>query len=369
MKMIKNTLAKRGIFTGDSIICGFLKLNLRYALPLFLLLFANVLQPQAQGEYFWSEQQKIPDYPANTEEPPYLIADQNNTIHAFNAQPLQLEDENSPKSIFYRQWTKDGGWTNPNDIIYNSAGGNLDILGVASNSSGVVYLIYQQDFYNIYFTSADLANAGNSTAWASPVLIASQATHVSTGYQIVASIAADDQGNIVVIYSGSEFGKGLYSVISIDGGINWSDPYPVYLTGDETVVVTDPALFLGKSGNFHAVWTTFLNDGSAGSGYYGRLDANTKAWTNPTALDEPGIRTPDVIEYDGKIIVSYYHANVNGDWWRISNDDGNSWSLPSQFSSRHLGTNGRVSFVVDSNNNLYGFFGERINDLNHGMWQ
>ena len=338
-------------------------------MPILLLLFVNISQPKAQTAYFWSEQKRIPDYPDFTQEPPFMIADQNNTVHAFNAQPLHADEEDSPKAIFYRQWTREGGWTNPNDIIYDTEGGSLDILSVTSDPSGMVYLIFQQGFFNIYFTSADLANAGNSPSWSLPVLIAAQATHVGIGFGGVAAISADNIGNLVVIYSGSEFGKGLYSVTSSDQGNNWSNPYPVYLTGDETIVITDPALYLGQAGNFHAVWTTYLDDGSAGAGFYSRLDPNAKVWSEPTALDIPGIRTPDIIEYDGKLIVSYYHANVNGNWWRLSTDGGNSWSLPSQVSSAHVGTNGRVSFVVDSKNNLYAFFGERINDLNHGMWQ
>ena len=343
--------------------------NLKYLISLLLLLFVNISHSKAQGANFWSNQERIPEYPDFTQEPPFLIADQNNTIHAFNSQPLVLDEDDSAKAIFYRQWTKEGGWTNPNDIIYDSAGGTIDILGVASDSLGMVYLIYQQDYFAIYVTSAYLANAGNSTAWSPPILLTDKAAHVTVGFEGIAAIATDSNGNIVVIYSGSEFGNGLYSVSSSDHGANWSDPYPIYLAGDETVVVTDPALYVGQSGNFHAVWATYLDGGAGGPGYYSRLDSSTKTWSEPKDLDVPGIRTPAVIEYDGQIIVSYYHANVNGNWWRLSSDGGNSWSLASQFSSHHVGTNGRVSFVVDSKNILYAFFGERINDLNHGMWQ
>jgi len=345
------------------------KVSLPSLITVLFLLFINISGPKAQGALFWSEQKRIPDFPDFTQEPPYLIADQNNTIHAFNAQVLRPDEENSPKAIFYRQWTKEGGWTSPNDIIYDSAGGTVDILGVASDSTDSVYLLFEKDYFNIYLTVAYLGDAGNSTAWSPPILLASQATHVGIGFEIIGSIATDGNGNLVVVYSGSEVGQGLYSVSSSDYGNNWSDPYPVYLTGDDTVIVTDPALYVGRSGHFHAVWSTFLHGGSAGPGYYGQYDPGTQTWTEPLRLDLPGIRTPDVIEYEDQIIVSYYHANVNGNWWRISGDDGKSWSIPSQISTHHIGTNGRVSFVVDSQNNLYAFFGERINDLNHGMWQ
>src|SRR6185436_8292405 len=225
-----------------SIIWRSAKVSLQYLITILFLLFINVSGPKAQVAFFWSEQKRIPDFPDFTQEPPYLIADQNNTIHAFNAQVLRPDDENSPKAIFYRQWTKEGGWTSPNDIIYDNAGGTVDLLGVTSDSTGTVYLLFEKDYFNIYLTVAYLGNAGNSNAWSPPVLLASQATHVGIGFEIIGAIATDGNGNLVVVYSGSEVGKGLYSVNSSDYGNNWSDPYPVYLTGDETVVVTDPAL-------------------------------------------------------------------------------------------------------------------------------
>jgi len=340
----------------------------RYVIPLLLLLFGNVLQPKAQAASFWIEQKRIPDIPDFTQEPPFLIVDQNNTVHAFNSQPLLEGDEVSPETIFYRQWTEEGGWTSPIDIFYLEGGASIQILGVTSDSTGVVSLIYQQNF-GVYFTSTFLVNAGNSTKWSLPILLAGKSTGADAGFEGIGMIGSDGNGNILVIYSGSEFGKGLYSVNSSDSGNSWTDPYPVYLTGDESMVVTDPALFVGTSGKIHAVWTTYESTGAAGPGYYGQFDPETKTWTEPMPLDVPGIRTPSIIEYRENVIVGYYHANVNGNWWRLSNDGGTTWSVPSQISSIHLGTNGRVSFVVDSDNTLYGFFGERINDLNHGVWQ
>lgn len=340
----------------------------QYGFVLILVFFGNIPHSQAQSSFFWSDQKRIPEYPDFTQEPPFLIADQNNTVHAFNSQALVLDDENSPEAIFYRQWTEETGWSSPNDIIYNSAGGSIEILGAASDLSGMVYIIFQQDFDDIYITYAFLADAANSTAWYPPFLIASQSTQVGIGFEGIAAIAADNEGNVVVIYSGAEFGKGLYSVYSSDYGVNWSDSYPIYLTGDETMVVTDPAIVLGSSGNFHAVWATYLEGGDAGPGYYGSFEPVSKTWSEPIELDVPGVRTPSVIEFGDQLIVSYYHANVNGNWWRLSMDGGISWSLPDQLSPRHVGTNGRVSFVVDSKNRLYAFFGERINEMNHGMW-
>lgn len=336
---------------------------------LFLLLLGDVSHSSAQSAYFWSEQKKIPNYYPIAQQPPYMIADQNHTIHAFNSQPLDFEAEISSKALYYRQWTQEGGWTYPNDILFDSLGGDIEILDVASNSSGVVYLIYQKDFRNIYFTYAYLADAGESSAWATPIQIAGQSTHVGVGLECLASMVVGDNGNIVVVYSGDEAGEGLYSTYSSDNGNNWSQPYPVHLSGDESVIATDPELILGKSGKAHVVWSTFKSDGFGGPGYYANFDLATSTWSDPVPLDIPGIRTPSVIEHNDDLFVSYYHFSTNGNWWRRSSDGGNTWTVPNQLSPLHVGTNGRVSFVIDSANTLYAFFGQRINDLNHGMWQ
>ncbi|MEO8357700.1 MAG: sialidase family protein [Chloroflexota bacterium] len=366
--MMKSIFGKMTI-TGRGVNWHLSSLPIKILVLAFFLSFSNVSQPKAQAAYFWSEQQRIPEYYDIAYDPPYLIADQNNVVHAFNSQPLQLSDETSPKAIFYRQWSLESGWTAPNDIFYDGNSGSIDVLDVTSDSLGVLYLIYQKDFGDIYFTYAYLAQAGRSTAWSSPIQIGSQSTHVTIGFEGVGAIAVDNGGNIVVIYSGSESGDGLYSTYSSDHGDNWSQPYPVYLTGDESLVVTDPELSLGESGKIHGVWTTFQSDGFAGPGYYANFDPKDGAWSEPMDLDVPGIRTPSVIEFESDVFVSYYHFSTNGNWWRRSSDGANTWTAPSQLSPRHVGTNGRVSFVVDSTNTLHGFFGQRINDFNHGMWE
>jgi hypothetical protein len=335
----------------------------------FLLLAGSISNSNAQSANFWSEQRKIPDYFAVAQQPPYMVADQNHTIHAFNSQPLDLEAEVSPKALYYRQWREESGWTYPNDIILDENGRDVEVLDVASDSSGVVYLIFQKDFQSIYFTYATLADAGKSTAWAASVQIAEESTHVSIGFESLASMAVDDNGNILVVYSGYQAGQGLYSVHSSDHGNNWSQPYPVYLTGDGSIVVTDPKLFVSKSGKAHVVWSTFMSDGSGGPGYYANFDLSTHTWNDPVPLDLTGIRTPSIVEHTDGLFISYYHYSNNGNWWRRSSDGGDTWTLPSRLSPRHVGTNGRVSFVLDSANTLHAFFGQRINDQNHGMWE
>ena len=342
--------------------------GVRSILAVLFLLFMQVSQTEAQGSYFWSQQQKIPEYRITTEEPPYLIADRNHTVHAFNSQPLILDDPASPLAIFYRQWTVENGWTFPNDILFDPLGASLHVLGAGYDQAGRVHLVFQKSG-DLYYAQNYLENANSATTWLSPLYIAGSSEPYRAGVENVAAIGTDADGNeVVVIFSGQQSGPGLYFTRSSDGGNSWTEPYPIYLTGDDTVIVTDPELYVGESGLFHAVWSTFLEDGSGGPGYYANFEATFNAWSDPVELDVPGIRTPSVMEMNNEVIVSYYHNNVNGNWWRMSKDGGATWSLPEQISSRHVGTNGGVSFVVDGSNVLHAFFGGRIDENNHGLW-
>ena len=334
------------------------------------LFFMNNSVSEAQGT-FWSPQERIPEYQiTNYEQPPYMIADQNHVVHAFNAQSLILDDENSPKAIVYRQWTLENGWTYPNDILYDETGGDLELVGVSSDQAGMVHLVYQKNFDDLYYTNAYLADAGNPLAWSVPVFIDGGSLHIRPGIPNVGAIANDNtSGQIVIVFSGAQYGNGLYYTYSSDNGLNWTNPYPIYLTGSANLIVSDPKLYMGDSGVLHLVWATINEDGSGGPGYYSSFDMVENSWREPEELDIPGIDTPSVIEHHGDIFVSYYHKISNSNWMRRSDDLGITWTPPIQISPNHVGTNGNISFVVDSSDTLHGFFGERINAVGiHGMW-
>jgi len=336
------------------------------------LVFFNLVDANAQYSSYWSEQKKIPFYEIfNNEQPPYLIADNNHKVYAFNSQFVgDVDAIDSPKAVFYREWTLANGWTYPNDILAD-INGTIEVLGVSSDESDKVHLIFQNNSGEIYYTEAFLANASNPKNWSVPVTIAENSLTVRPGIPNIAAIANDADGKkLLVIYSGAQYGNGLYVTYSVDYGKTWSSPYPVYLTGDETMVVTSPSLYTGHSGFFHAVWSTFDDKGFGRPGFYAKFDLNVGKWTEPVELDAPGILSPSVIEYKGSVFISYHHSRTNGRWWRRSGDDGETWTSPVQLSPRHTGTNGGVSFVVDSNETLYAFFAQRTDeDGNHGMWQ
>src|SRR5215211_2676285 len=135
-------------------------------LVIFLfLMMSNVSYSQAQQSFFWTEQQKIPEYYDFTEEPPYLIADQNFIVHAFNSQPLDLTVSTPQRVVFYRQWSIESGWSFPNDILFDTGGGSIDLLGVSADQVGRVHLVFQANLEDVYYTQTLLVEANSAGAW------------------------------------------------------------------------------------------------------------------------------------------------------------------------------------------------------------
>ena len=316
----------------------------------------------AQTANRWSSQAAVPNYPAFTEEPPFIVADQNHTIHAFNSQPLE---DGEPDAIWYRTWTLEAGWSDPIDIIVADED-DAELLDLYVDRQYVVHLVFRVAT-NIYYTYAPLALAGRAPAWAMPVQLAERALPPFT-----ASIIGDTGSSLYVLYNGDLSGSGVYWVKSSDNGMNWTDPELAFPTYGTDSVAAGLDTYFSTAGWLYAVWNVFDQRGVGIAGYYARLDVTSGVWTTPMELDQGsqalGIKFATVLEYDNSILLNYYNGVTNSNYWRRSQDDGETWSAPAPLSPRHVGTNGPVAYAVDSNHTLHLFFGQRIDDNNHGMW-
>jgi hypothetical protein len=88
--------------------------------------------------------------------------------------------------------------------------------------------------------------------------------------------------------------------------------------------------------------------------------------------DNLGTYLPSIIEYRDTLFVMYYDGISGHQYLLRSNDFGETWTK-AVAPFPHVGANGPVSFVVDSNDDLHIFWGQRItggldgSDA-HGMW-
>jgi hypothetical protein len=340
------------------------------AVVLFSVTKLNMPVVGAQRPTQWPPQQRIPGYNDDAE-PPYLIADQNRTVHAFASQ--QVGDEGKEIAITYNQWTVAGGWTPPIDILLSPMKHEARVPRAFLDQAGVVHLAFyggDETEANIYYSRAPLVRAGQAPAWSKPVLVGEAASSPS-----LAALAGDDKGNLVILYSGKREGWGLYATYSADGGDTWTDPTPTFLTyGD--LFPFSLKLSRGQSGLIHAIWDVRDLGGNGRQINYASLNLRDRQWSEPVALAEAetgyGVLFPTVIELDGTVFAAYVATPKV--MMRRSSDGGRTWTDPAQ-PFRHVGANGIMSFAVDSKDDLHLLWAQRITgspDIHgawHSMWQ
>lgn len=331
-----------------------------------LALAAGWFLPAGQAMDTWSSPERVPGY-ADETNPPILIADNNRTVHAFSSQ--WVGEDKSQKAIIYNWWTPDYGWTMPVDVILPSLKREARLLGVTLDNNGKFHLIFfagDETQANVYYTRSSSDRADHANAWEKPRLIGQDAFVFESG-----KIVGNGMDQLVVIYSGTTAGPGVYAVYSSDGGDEWSEPTPIFLSGDSKMWPSGLDLFVGEKGKLHAVWDLVTEGGQGRKIYYANSQIGETRWSSPRELASVesglGVRAPRIIEHFGILIVLYYS---NGPMlMRLSNDLGNTW-FPPTVPFRQIGFNGSVSFAVDANSILHLFWGQRITgapDI-HGLW-
>lgn len=334
-----------------------------------LLVSGQHLPVLAQERTQWMPQQTIPAYHPQTAEPPYLIADQNRMVHAFSHQ--QVGDEEKEIAIVYNHWTLEDGWSHPVDILLSPIKHQARLLGVTLDGDGLFHLLFfggDEAESNVYYTSANMADADRAQAWSPPLVIGQDAVTPENG-----GIAGDGKGNLVVLYSGKAEGKGWYLTTSTDSGRTWTAPFPWFITQDDELQPYYLRLAPGEPGLLHAVWSVndVLNHGKAI--YYATFSYADGQWQEPMVLATTqgglGVLAPALIDYQGMLFVMYYEGTTGKEFFLRSEDGGMHWAEPiAPFP--HVGLNGPGFFVVDAAQTLHFFWGQRITgnpDL-HGMW-
>jgi hypothetical protein len=322
--------------------------------------------PYKQQTIRWSTPQTIPGFNPDSR-PPILLADQNHTVHAFSSQWINT-DSAGVKAVMYNKWTLDNGWAEPIDILLSPIN-EARVTDAYLDKDGIIHVLFfggNGQLADIYYSKAPAINADNVRSWSSPIIIGEMAADPEN-----AVLVKDGYGNLVVTYYGRKDGNGIYTVISSDGGNNWTEPAPFFLAADEKPNISAITVTVSKSGWLHAIWAVYSISGQ-GRGIYYAHSQNSENWSNPTILadaqDGLGTQTPTIIEYQNTLIAIYNMPPKIT--MRQSLDDGLTWSDPMSMFSRHVGVNGSLSLVIDGEENLHLFFGQRItgNPDIHGMW-
>jgi hypothetical protein len=333
-----------------------------------LLLFI-ILLGQINGEgNSWSQPDSIPGYHPEAG-PPILVADQNRTVHAFSSQWVGENSDTPTRVVMYNQWTYEQGWTLPVDIILSPIK-EARILDAFLDSKGIIHIIFwggDNTAAWIYYTKAPAVQAGDPRTWQPPILAASQAGDPASGRIIVR-----DNGSIDIIYHGRIFGNGVYRIYSENNGDSWSDPNIIFSSLDDAPFISRINFINDKSDGLHLVWNTFSVDGQGREIFYAKYKGNFEESSSPILIAKTpsglGVMNPIIIDYKNVLFIFFNHPPKIV--MRRSFDDGSTWESTEVLFRRHIGVNGTVSPVIDSELGFHLFFGQRIpgNPDIHGMW-
>ena len=338
-----------------------------------LSIISGIPHVSAQTVGQWTPDQRVSGYLDDTFTP-FLLADQNRTVHALASQWVGNGEGDRQLAIVYRQWSLMGGWTKPVDILLSPIG-DAQIQGAFLDSSGYLHVIFwSSNKYGafIYYSKAPITSADLGSAWSFPIAIGDKAVEPAS-----AALAGDAQGNLIVIYSGNYDGAGVYEIHSDDSGDTWSNPFSVFLTYDTTLVPYSLRLFMSQTGQLHATWNVVTSTGVDTSLHYARYDVVKNQWSQPVMLNKRidiqdyfGPSFPALVDTGESVVIVYNNGNpfsgrpVNPgrpvQEVSISDDGGQTWKDPIVPFYRLVGRSGEHTMAVDSNNIAHTLFVQRI---------
>ncbi len=345
----------------------------KFFLPLLVLLVlfsgiftVNDVSSQATNQ--WSTPRRIPNYNL-VDRAPYMIADQNRTIHAFNNGNVS----STMGAIFYRRWSPEQGWSPPVDVLVSPlASGLQTIQGVFIDHSGVIHLTFAtitETSGDIYYTRALASIADRAAAWSTPVIIATDAGPLAFG-----GLTGDGEGKLLALFGAEGAGNGLYEAHSFDGGESWSHPRALSLIYQRGQYPASIRTEIDPQGNVHVVWGVMNERGVGEEVRYARLNSDYSDWNFETVLarregDEYSTTWPSIIStQEGTLIVIYQDSFPATRWMRLSSDGGQTWSLAAR-PFEHIGEYENAVLLKDSLGNVHMVLGNRIgNPATHGMW-
>ncbi|MCL4294777.1 MAG: hypothetical protein KJ077_03585 [Anaerolineae bacterium] len=317
----------------------------------------------------WSPQERIPYYDDDAPSP-FLVADRNCTVHAFNSQAI-----GDTPVILYSQWTLEQGWTAPVDILLLPGSSTYTELGAFLDRTGMMHLAFwtytSDEGASIYYSSAPAINAASARAWSFPVLVGQEAASPGS-----VALTGDDEGNLYLVYSSKGEGLGLYAVHSPDAGHTWSQPTSFFLTGSETLWPFEIHMDLNDQDQLHVVWSVVNAEGLGEAVYYARLETDHLQWSTPVLLAERDkgdykADWPCIIARHNEIFVVYQDSFPATRWFRHSVDGGETWTDPIR-PFEYVGEYYQSVLLMDSNATLHLILGNRIPHseapATHGMW-
>jgi hypothetical protein len=246
----------------------------------------------------------------------------------------------------YARRSLDGTWTPVNDVLYTGLGGFTIRSSLSVTSDGMLHAVFRSNTQH-RFASAYTATADNVRSWSEPVVIddtgyyvnmladSKDILHVVTSERLVTGIQPRQTS---IELNPCALCQDLFYRRSTDGGVTWSEPYPLSLvenSGNDRMEI-----FEGQSGRIYIDWDEgldwYLGRGTAQDVRLVYSDDNGVTWSKPIILDGGNFvdRHPiqiAVTELRDESLLAVWRYDTNTDrniYYQISRDIGQTWTEP-----------------------------------------
>lgn len=276
-------------------------------------------------EAVWSAEASV----TNREEKissPALVSDSQERMHAVWSQSDSTSPDGLGDAIFYSRW-EDGQWTPPEKVIDPSEG-KAEQPAITIGEQDQLFLVWSggQDG-EIYFSSADAGQAIVPSSWKEPVQLPSLSLAGSSP-----SIVVADEGVIYVAYAiPLNESRGIYVVISRDGGQTWSEPQQVFNAEAAGWSMVDGSrLASTDQDHLHILWTQSTLP--SGRGPLALLYSNSvdggDTWSAPQVIVENPVAWSQVVGIGDAVVQRIWQETGSSGttmWHEESLDNGESW--------------------------------------------
>lgn len=277
------------------------------------------------------------------------------------------EDDRNPDSDIYFARSFDGGdtWPQPHFRV-NTSGARQSEPAIAVDSSGVIYVVWEDDregHYDIYFAKSE----DRGETWTDAIDINSD---WKSSTQLDPTIAVDTAGTIYVAWEdqiNDDFD--IYFGKSIDGGNTWTDPSIQINTDQTTMGQTNPTMGVGGEGEVYLAWQD--NRWNNLDIYFASSNNSGDSWSNPNIkinTDSTAIQQNPALAVSptGTIYVTWDDWR-NGDvdiYFSYSTNGGKEWKDPNLrvVDDTSAENQGSSTLAVGANGPVFVAWGDKRDD-------
>ncbi len=305
-------------------------------------------------------------------ESPLIVTAPDHSMHALWIQPDVTGGSSVTGALYYSGWNGER-WSRPVEIL-RSPQGMVMHPSAAIDASGRLHVVWSGGVSGeIYYSWASADKAFTSKEW-------SPARRLPLPRQagLWPNLVIEPNGRFSVAYAiPYNEQRGIYLIQSVDGGLTWSEPVPVFdgaAAGWEGVA--QPKLGYTADGQLHLLWMRLPLPETRGplGLFYSRSADGGKSWSSPESLADSPAGSYDLVSF-GLNTLHRFWQEVESERLiikhQVSYNSGAAWGEVSILSNAG-GQSGPVSLSVDPAGQVHVFQAQQVEKRSisviHWLW-